>query len=96
MTKNRRILISVLLAALMTAIGIGVGYAQNVTFPGGSVYWGDYDGMANAPDRSVDWRNFSGAVNVPGAGVGVRWNSGGRGGVNINIPGIGFRTNIRW
>lgn len=84
-------------AAIMVAMFVGnsVGNAQNVTFPGGSVTWGADEGRLTYPGGDVNLRPDRGSVNLPGS-IGVNWDALGRGGVNISIPGAGFRTNIRW
>lgn len=84
----------VAVALLMIVAGVGVSAAQSVSYPGGSVTWGDYDSSVSYPGGNVNWGPQRGSVNVPGAGI--RWNSSGGGRVNINLPGVGFRTNIRW
>lgn len=95
MRKSNKLML--ILAAMMVAMYVGnsVSNAQNVTFPGGSVTWGNYDSRLTYPGGSVNLSPDKGSVNLPGS-IGVNWDSDGRGGVNINVPGAGFRTNIRW
>ncbi|MGD9818597.1 MAG: hypothetical protein AB7V04_07830 [Desulfomonilaceae bacterium] len=72
-----------------------VGYSQGISFPGGSVTWGNYGGAVTYPGGSVNWGSYRGGQNVPG-GVDVNRTRQGRGNVNVSIPGFGFNTNIRW
>ena len=66
-------------------------HAQGVTYPGGSVQWGQ-DGRVKYPSGNVNWGISNGSVNFPGGGV--RWDNQGNGGVRINVPG--FKGKIRW
>ena len=66
-------------------------YAQGVTYPGGSVQWGE-DGRVKYPSGNVNWGISNGSVNFSGGGV--RWDNQGNGGVRINVPG--FKGKIRW
>ena len=66
-------------------------YAQGVTYPGGSVQWGQ-NGRVKHPSGNVKWGDGNGAVNFPGGGV--KWDNQGNGGIRINVPG--FNGKIRW
>lgn len=85
-----------LLVCLVGLFSAGFCQAQGVTYPGGSVRWGADGGGVNYPGGNVTWGANRGGTNVRDVDVGVNWNSFGRGGVNINIPGVNFNTNIRW
>lgn len=94
--KNRVYINVFILVCLALLLVTGLCHAQGVTYPGGSVRWGADGGGVNYPGGNVTWGANRGGSNVKDVDVGVNWNSFGRGGVNINIPGVNFNTNIRW
>lgn len=94
--KNRMLWNVFILVCLLGLVSAGTCEAQRVTYPGGSVRWGVNGGGVNYPGGSVTWGSNRGRANAQNGDIGVNWNSLGRGGVNINIPGVNFNTNIRW
>ena len=94
--KNRMLWNVFILVCLLGLVSAGTCEAQRVTYPGGSVRWGVNGGAVNFPGGSVTWGSNRGGANAQDRDVGVNRNSLGRGGVNINIPGVNFNTNIRW
>lgn len=90
-----RLCVLMVAASVIVIAGSSYSLAESVTFPGGSVTWGNYESGLTYPGGDINLGRNRSNVNIPG-GVGVNWDSLGRGGVNINIPGSGFRTNIRW
>ncbi len=94
--KNGMFRNAFILVSLLGLFSAGICEAQEVPYPGGSVRWGANGGAVNYPGGNVTWGPNRGGVNAQDGDVGVNWNSLGRGGVNINIPGANFNTNIRW